>query len=110
MSKYADYIKEREGLETYENEYGFVTYTFLPEIGAVYLAEIYVVPQKRNTSVAYRLYQRVCSLAKAEGYNNMLGSVDETTANYQLSENFMKRLGWNFYKKVGHVTYYIGKI
>jgi GNAT superfamily N-acetyltransferase len=110
MSKYADYIKERDGLETYENEYGFMTYSFLPDVGAVYLAEIYVVPEKRNTAAAFRLFQRLCNIAKADGYFKVLGSVDETTVNYEYSEKLMKKLGWAFYKKVGHVTYYIGKI
>lgn len=110
MSLYSQYAKERDGLETYETDYGFVTYSFLPEIEAVYLAEIYVVPTKRNTHVGYKLFKRVCNLAKAEGCSKILGSVDETTSNYQRSENLMKKLGWTFYKKVGYVTYYIGKL
>lgn len=110
MSKYAQYIKERDGLETYENDYGFMTYSFFPDIQAVYLAEIYVIPEKRNTPAAFRLFQRLCNLAKAEGYSKILGSVDETTANSDYSEKLMKKLGWIFYRKVGHVTYYIGKI
>jgi L-amino acid N-acyltransferase YncA len=110
MNKYAAYLKERDNMEMYENEKGFVTYCFYPELQACYLAEIYIIPEFRGTTAAFNLYKRLCNLAKADGYSKMIGSVDETTANYEYSEQLMKKLGWQFYKKVGHLTYYIGNI
>jgi GNAT superfamily N-acetyltransferase len=110
MNKYAAYLKERENMEMYENEKGFVTYSFYPELQACYLAEIYIVPEFRGTTTAFNLYKRVCNLAKAEGYSKMLGSFDTTTANWEVSEKLMKKLGWQFYKKVGYLVYYIGNI
>lgn len=110
MNKYAAYLKEREDLDMFENESGFIVYSFYPEVQAAYLAEIYVVPEKRGTTAAFKLYKEMCKIAKAAGYTKLLGSIDDTTTNYRYSEKLMKKLGWSFYKKVGHVTYYIGQI
>jgi hypothetical protein len=110
MYKYAAYLKERENMELYENEKGFVTYAFYPELEACYLAEIYVMKQFRGSRAAFNLYKIVCGVAKLNGYSKMIGSVDCTTEGWEYSEKMMKKLGWQFYKKVGHLTYYIGQI
>lgn len=110
MNKYAAYIKEREDMEFYENDKGFVTYCYYPELQACYLAEIYVLPEFRGTITAFNLFKRVCNVAKSNGYNKMIGSVDTTTNGYEKSEQLMQKLGWQFYKKVGYMVYYIGKI
>lgn len=110
MSLYKDYLKEREDMEVYENEHGFVSYCYLEQDQALYLAEIYVVPKKRNTPAGYRLYQRVVNIAKANGYSKIMGSVDVTTNGYELSEKLMGKLGFRFYKKVGYLIYFIKTI
>jgi hypothetical protein len=110
MNKYANYLKEREGLDYFEDDTGFITYCFYPEIQAVYLAEVYVIPEKRGTFAALRLFQKAVKIAKYNGYTKLLGSVDKSTNGYELSEKIMIKLNWEFFKQVGEVTYYIGKI
>ncbi len=110
MSLYKEYLKEREGIEVYENDCGFISYSYIEEVNALYLAEFYVIPAKRNTPAGYRLYQRAVNLAKSNGCTKIMGSVDVSTNGYELSEKLMGKLGFRFYKKVGYLIYFIKTI
>lgn len=77
MSMYGDYIKERLGDEILESEYGFATYRYIDKAGgkAVYIIDIYVIPEFRQSGEAARLADRIAGIAKGRGCNEMIGTV-----------------------------------
>lgn len=72
-SLYAQYIKEREDFEIIEDEFGFASYKFFgPEC---YIRDIYVVPEKRKTSVGTSYMEKITALAKEAGCTHLTGTV-----------------------------------
>lgn len=75
MSMWGDYIKEHRNDDIVENEQGFATYRYLNGGKAVYIIDIYVKPEFRKTYAASALADEVVRVAKANGCNELLGSV-----------------------------------
>lgn len=94
MSKYAEYIKEREDKEIIEDSRGFATYQFL-DSDKCYIESIYVRPDYRNTNVASEMADKVASIAKAKGCNKLLGSVSPTTKNSTASLKVLLAYGFD---------------
>ena len=97
------YLKERENLETFENETGFLTFEI--SNGLCFLSDIYVRPEFRGTRAAYKLYKAVWEIAVSEGCTILRGMVDESTPGAAESFELMKRLGFEPFTKDGNVTY-----
>ena len=72
-SLYGFYIKEREGFEILEDDYGFATYKI--EGNTVYIRDIYVVPPCRNSHYGENMANQIGLIAKTEGCTKMLGTV-----------------------------------
>lgn len=75
MSLYADYLKERSDDAILENDFGFVVYRFVEDGKAVYLVDIYIVPQYRKTGHGKGMAGLVAQLAKDVGCTSMIGTV-----------------------------------
>jgi predicted GNAT family acetyltransferase len=73
-SLYGQYIKEREGFDIVETEYGFATYTSVDE-QTIYLRDIFIVAEKRRSGLATELSTKVAEIAKELGKNKILGSI-----------------------------------
>lgn len=73
QSLYAQYIKEREGTNTIEDEYGFATYKFVGEY--CYIVNVYVKPEFRGSHIATSYETEVANIAREKGYKKLLGSV-----------------------------------
>lgn len=73
MSLYAQYIKEREDFDIIESDKGFATYKINPP--EVYLRDLYVKPDYRQSDCAARLATEVASIALDQGCTIMTGSV-----------------------------------
>lgn len=72
-SHYADYIKEREGFDIIEDQYGFATYKIFGE--ECYLRDIYVTPQYRRSSIAMSYCDQIEQIAKESGCKFLTGSI-----------------------------------
>lgn len=75
MSLYAEYISEREGKHIVEDEFGFATYSFVEHLNAVYIEEVFVLPQFRQTGIGASYVSRISELAKSSNYENVITSV-----------------------------------
>ncbi len=73
MSLYAAYIKEREDRECIESEDGFISFKYFGS--ECYIQELYVVPEKRKSSIASCMADQVTELAKEKGCKILSGSV-----------------------------------
>ena len=74
MSLYGDYIKEHRGDEIVETADGFATYRFLND-KQVYIVDIYVKPEARQTSAASDMADTIVLAAKLRGCTELLGTV-----------------------------------
>lgn len=75
LSMYGQYIYEREGKCIIETGKGFATYAYMHDIKAVYLEDLFVVPEHRRSKAATELVDAVAEQAKLKGYNTLVGSV-----------------------------------
>ena len=82
MSLYAEYIQERLGKHIIESDKGFATYTFLQD--GVYIEDIFVHKDHRQTKEASRMADQIAEIAKEKGFKKMYGSV-KPTANHSTS-------------------------
>ncbi len=74
-SMYAQYLRERTDDHILETEHGFVTFRFIEETKAVYIIDIFVVPEKRESKVGAALADTVIAQAKERGCVEALGTV-----------------------------------
>jgi hypothetical protein len=76
-SLYAKYIQERLGDNIIETEYGFATYRYIDKVmsRAVYIIDIYILPEFRKSGEAARLADRIAIIAKDQGCSEMIGTV-----------------------------------
>lgn len=65
MSLYAEYCKERSGIETLETDNGFISY----QIGGneCFIHALYVRPTQRRSGEGTRMFDAVIAIAKEQG-------------------------------------------
>jgi len=109
MTMQADYILEREGISTLEVENGFATYKKVSD-NTYYLIDIYVKPEHRRGRIASEMSAKVAEIAKNDGAEYLLGSVD-TSCNFA-TESMKAVLGDGFsFKSIdGNMIYFYKRI
>lgn len=79
-----EYLRERDpSLKVLEVKEGFATYKYL-DLGnekAVYIEDIYVLPEYRNQDIASRMSEMVQDEAKMDGCKYLLGTVCPSSNN-----------------------------
>lgn len=78
MSLYGAYIKERLGDGIVERLEGFATYRFINKT-QIYIMDIYVHPDFRNSHIASELADEIIEIGKKEGAKELLGTVVPST-------------------------------
>lgn len=81
MSLWADYLAEREGIETHETEWGFVSYKPFDD-ETMYLMDSYIIPKHRRKGLWYSLEKHCVNKAKEMGYSKIMTSVVIGTKNW----------------------------
>lgn len=81
LQLYSAYVKERGGAEVLMDAEGrgFATWRAVGD-DAVYLVDIYVIPECRKNGVAASLADRIVAAARDGGAKRLLGSVDSRTS------------------------------
>lgn len=91
-SLFAQYIKEREGKEIVETDWGFAT--FKPMQDWMYIEDIYIKPSERRSGKASFLADRVTEIAKNRGFSKLLGTVKPSATGS--TESMKALLGYGF--------------
>jgi ribosomal protein S18 acetylase RimI-like enzyme len=88
LSLYADYIREREGIEVIEleNDLGFFLYTFIPN-NICYILDIYVKPEHRRNHIGISIYNKLEVIAKERGCIKIQASIIPSKKNSTFSLN-----------------------
>lgn len=105
-SMYANYIYEREGKSIIETEHGFATYNYMHDIKAVYIEDIYVVPDQRKSGAAKNMADEVVRQAKLKGYNTLIGSVAPKAAGSTTSLKVLLAYGMHVHSCDGHLIWF----
>jgi len=107
-SLYSQYITEREGSSIIENEDGFLVY----EIGNgwLFIKEIFVTKEKRNSKLASKMADEVVSMAIENGAKIMFSHVDIRALNWQESVKFIEKYGCKPIKLENNLLYFQKKI
>lgn len=104
MKLYADYIKEREGLDLVSVEMGFATYKIHEEV--VYIQDIYVAPEYRRGHVATELAEKIAGMGKEAGCKYITGSVCLSVGNPTDSMRVLLAYGMEFLNLQGDMMYF----
>ena len=75
MSLYANYLTEKTDDQILETEKGFATYRYLEDESAVYIVDIYVLPEFRKSGEAAAMADAIATEAKERGVKRLVGSV-----------------------------------
>lgn len=72
-SLWARYYEEFNGTQMIETEWGFIAFNFLPE--AVFVSEIFIVPEMRAGGLGLRLLEEVAEIGRKSGKTHILANV-----------------------------------
>lgn len=109
MSNYGKYIAERTGRGIVETEDGFATFEY-PSEDVVYIVDLYVVPEKRNSHVAVSFADKIVEEALKAGKHYLLGSVETTANSAETSCKVLEAYGMKIHKVAGTCIFYIKQI
>lgn len=103
-SLYAQYVLEREGLETLENEKGFLTYKI--ENGYLFISDIFVIESARKENIASKMADEIVEKAIKLGANAMYSHVDTNAKNWRESVKFIEKYGCKPVKIENNLVYF----
>lgn len=94
-----DYVKERTNKKVAKiADSGFAIYYHYASEKSLYLEDIYVVPDKRQTKVGVTLLNMIIEEARKAKVFSILGSIDPETNNSDISLKAMLNYGFKPYK------------
>ena len=99
MNLYAEYIKEREGIDLLEKDYGFCTYSIVSDINSIYLIDTYVKKDKRREGFASKFFDEVIEIGKDSGCCKIIGGFCLSTNGWQKGKNVLKANGFKYLSK-----------
>lgn len=92
MTNYAMYLKEREGIDTIENEKGFLTYKVKDDEMWVY--DCYVRPEFRRDNVAREYFDTLYVLANDLNCSSVYSTVYKSTEGWEVSLAALRSNGY----------------
>lgn len=109
MNKYLNYLKEREGIEIIDHEYGFIFYKFLIDReGSIncYISDYFVNPEKRCKGYGYQLADSVFKLCREKGIKTVYCQSDISAKNHSIAALSILNYGFKIYRLDRNLIYY----
>ena len=107
-SLYPDYVKEREGLETLESDYGFAMYKIIGN--ELYCKEIYILPEHRRAGHAFDMGNALCEIGKMKGCQWFIGTVSPQANGAHESMLGLIKYGMKLLRSEFNLVYFIKRI
>lgn len=104
-SLYARYIEEREGAGIIETEESFVTYHLYPD--SIYLADMFIVPDKRNTGLHLELLAQVEEIGRKEDKKKIITSAGFGAAGLTDSVQTIINAGFSIHSGDQKLIYFV---
>lgn len=95
-SHYASYLKERLGLITIENDYGFITYRINGD--ECFITDFYVAEEYRNTGKGTAFFDTLTNIATEAGCTHLMGSVHVNSATSSSALIMALKYGFKLHK------------
>lgn len=105
---YAAYLKERENADVFETDWGIAVYKWGSD--NVYLQDIYVIPEMRQSGLGVELMEYVEAEAVQRGIYKMYGSVAPSTPFSDSMLRIMLKLGFKLSSSGPDMIYLIKDI
>lgn len=93
MSLYAQYIVERTSDHIIERPDGFATYRYVNDDRAVYIVDIFVIPEARKKGLAAEMADLIGEQGRMNGCKEMLGTVVPSSKNSTTSMKILLAYG-----------------
>lgn len=93
---YADYLKEREGIETLSKPFGFISYKIVGE--ECYLANVYIKPEFRSKNMFSLLLGDLEVIAKKAGCKDISTNVHVQDSRCSLNVKIALKFDFNIIK------------
>ena len=107
-SLYSQYILERQGRETLEDDKGFATFDINGEY--CYIVDIFVIKSERRTHSATAYADRVVEMAKERGCKFLLGTVDPRAFGAEISTKVILSYGYKYREFKDNLIWFIKEI
>lgn len=98
MELYANYIKEREGIECEYTDNCFITYKFLDE-DTVFVYDIYSSKEVRGKGEMLKFCEDFYARLKKEGVGSVYGTTATSTNGWENSDRLLKKFGFVYIGK-----------
>lgn len=107
-SFFAQFYKEREGIETLHSPHGFATYKVSPDY--IQLIDVYIAPEYRQQGLASKFADQVASIGKEFGKSAMITTVDLQTIGATDSTIAILLYGFKLDSSDSRLLYFIKEI
>lgn len=101
---YAQYVKEREGLDEIKTDKGFIHYRIDGDMCII--NDYFVLPGYRRSYHGQYLADRVFSLCKAKGVKNVWCQSDERAGGHDTARKSILKFGFKEINKTGTIYLY----
>lgn len=98
MNLYKQWLKEYKNKDTLDSEHGFIIYSKLNN-EVIYLEDMFIKPESRNQKHSLDLANKLVTLAKEQGFVQLITSLDPKTPMFERSYNNAINFGF----KISHV-------
>lgn len=111
IKMFNDYAEERGfGARIHYTEFGFITYHIDKEERECYIEDLYVIPEARQKKIASTLADYVCTIAKNQGINTVIGSVNKLADNREISKKALLGYGMEKVDEDEEMEWYLKEI
>ncbi len=104
MQQLAQYLKERQGVDSLIREEGFATYKISGE--ECYLQDIWVSPDYRKKGIASEMADDIARIAISKGCKFLTGSVDTTASKAHESVLVLFAYGFKIHSAVQYGIFF----
>lgn len=105
LSKFAAYLKEREGVDLLETKEGYATYTISEQ--ECWIKDIYVIPEYRNKHVASNIANKIANKAKQLGCKKLYGTVCPSAEGSTVSIKVLLAYGFKVNSSVSNLIAFV---
>ncbi len=104
MQQLANYLKERQGVDSIIRDEGFATYKINGE--ECYIVDIWTAPDYRKRGVAAEMADDIARIAIAQGCKYLTGSIDVTTNGAHDSMLVLLAYGFRLHSAVNYGLFF----
>lgn len=104
MKLYAEYIKEREEMDLFYTDEGFISY--LCADNYIYIADLFIAKEHRRNKIGQKFLDMIIDLAKSQEKDYILAQVDTSTHGFNASIDGLLKNGFEFFSSENDIMHF----